>query len=538
VGVIAIVVWLLLVFLSVTEGMENGWLTRLTTLHAPIRITPTSLYYDSYYYQIDAFASNSGYRHKSLAQKQGSINPYNSEEDGALPYYFPPSEEKDLVGELVAILEKEGLLYQDFEMSTALLKLQILNPKTKEVRYVTQATYLSTPPSINPSFNTLLLAPNTQDLKHWIELSPYSTELSRQDNASLSKKTSKEKELERILYALQNVDIQIPQDPAALESLICDLKEDRLKPLRFKENGPTWLSRNSQGQIQLPVNTDKEIGVLLAKSFADGGVQVGDRGYLSYSTQGSGALQEQRLPVFVSGFYDPGVFAMGNKCVLVPHTVTQTINASNISSLLDKTQSNGFLIFIPAIDKAPEVAKQIEQKLKEKGIDAYWKVTPFTSYDFAKDLLGQFQSDRLLFMLVGLIILIVGCCNVVSMGVLLVNDKKKEIGILQAMGASKGMILRVFAYCGAIVGGVSCILGTTFALLTLANINTITSWLSLIQGREAFNPLFFGSTLPSTLSPSATLFILIVTPLLSLAAGLIPAIKACRLQPSNLLKSE
>lgn len=100
------------------------------------------------------------------------------------------------------------------------------------------------------------------------------------------------------------------------------------------------------------------------------------------------------------------------------------------------------------------------------------------------------------------------------------------------------MILRVFAYCGAIVGGISCILGTTFALLTLANINTITSWLSRIQGREAFNPLFFGSTLPSTLSPSATLFILIVTPLLSLAAGLIPAIKACRLQPSNLLKSE
>jgi len=33
-------------------------------------------------------------------------------------------------------------------------------------------------------------------------------------------------------------------------------------------------------------------------------------------------------------------------------------------------------------------------------------------------------------------------------------------------------------------------------------------------------------------------FILIATPLISLIAGLVPAIKACRLRPSEILRSE
>ena len=78
--------------------------------------------------------------------------------------------------------------------------------------------------------------------------------------------------------------------------------------------------------------------------------------------------------------------------------------------------------------------EEILQALKRDGLDNYWKVTTFREYDFAKDLIQQFQSDKYLFALVGMIILIVACCNIISMLVLLVNDKKREIGILQAMG--------------------------------------------------------------------------------------------------------
>src|SRR5271168_872733 len=77
--VISLVVWLVLVFLSVTDGIEKKWLDKLTSLHAPLRITPTEAYYASYYYQIDSFSAASQFHSKTLIEKQEApfSDPYN-----------------------------------------------------------------------------------------------------------------------------------------------------------------------------------------------------------------------------------------------------------------------------------------------------------------------------------------------------------------------------------------------------------------------------------------------------------------------------
>ena len=137
-----------------------------------------------------------------------------------------------------------------------------------------------------------------------------------------------------------------------------------------------------------------------------------------------------------------------------------------------------------------------------------------------------------------MIILIVACCNIISLLVLLVNDKKREIGILRAMGASHFSIAAIFGSCGMAMGILSSILGTAAALLTLQHIDMVVQFLSFIQGHDAFNSTFFGKNLPGQLSSNAVTFILFTTPLLSLLAGLVPAIKACRLRPSQILRSE
>jgi lipoprotein-releasing system permease protein len=121
---------------------------------------------------------------------------------------------------------------------------------------------------------------------------------------------------------------------------------------------------------------------------------------------------------------------------------------------------------------------------------------------------------------------------------LLVNDKKREIGILQAMGARTSSIALIFAACGAGMGIISSLIGTFAALFTLKHIDTLAHFLSVIQGHDAFNAIFYGKSLPSSLSTDALLFILIATPLLSLLAGLVPALKACRMRPSTILRSE
>ena len=283
---------------------------------------------------------------------------------------------------------------------------------------------------------------------------------------------------------------------------------------------------------------EKETGVLLTKSYLDSGVMIGDRGYLSYSSTTSSTLQEHRLPIFVMGIYDPGIFSVGNKCILAPPLVAQTINSSSSSFNLDKTQSNGVLVWFNDLNSAEEIKKQILLALSDQLLSEYWKVTTFHEYDFAKDLMQQFQSDKYLFAMVGIIILIVAWFNIICMLVLLVNDKKREIGILQAMGAGRFSIAAIFGTCGVAMGILSSILGTAAALYTLHHIDSIVQLLSYMQGHDAFNSTFFGKSLPNELSSNAVTFILITTPIISLLAGLVPAIKACRLRPSEILRAE
>lgn len=645
VTVISLVVWLVLVFLSVTEGIERGWLQKLTTLNAPLRITPTNHYYASYYYQADAISGSSHYAFKNIAAKAHAENsdPYSSLEDGELPSRFPVPDLgakqtlKDPVKGLYQALgglqnKHPDLVFQDFELSGALMRLQLLRPESSapgndNQGYLTQVSYLASMPDKCPGLASLLIPPSEKDLNHLLYLASHSLDLSRLDSPALTQKTSRETAEARIKDLLASVKVKqlksrqpywqlpsslFPQDKVfegtvytrntgsvfridlPLEKgkverpskiwregssfVIEDKRGEKIKvpfntpvlvdgPIRFdiagKSDNPLFFKVRShlqgipiQGDIGIEsveiaraeflegpwsrpdVNDEKETGVFLAKSFKDNGVLVGDRGYLSYSSTTSSGIQEHRLPIFVSGFYDPGILSVGNKCILVPPFVTQTINASATSFNLDKTQTNGLLVWFNDLKHADKIKSEIQSALAAQGLDEYWKVTTFREYDFARDLLEQFQSDKYLFTLIGIIILVVATSNIISLLVLLVNDKKREIGILQAMGAGNWSIAAIFGTCGIAMGVISSIIGTVAALFTLQHIDSIVGLLSMVQGHEAFNTSFFGKSLPGELSSNAVTFILIATPLLSLLAGLVPAIKACRLRPSAILRSE
>ena len=106
------------------------------------------------------------------------------------------------------------------------------------------------------------------------------------------------------------------------------------------------------------------------------------------------------------------------------------------------------------------------------------------------------------------------------------------------MGASKRSIALIFGGCGLITGILGSLVGTCLGLLTLSNLDLLVKFLSAMQGHDLFNALFFGQNLPHELSLRSLYFVLIATPIIGLIAGLIPAVKACRLNPSQILRSE
>ncbi len=671
VGVISLIVWLLLVFLSITNGIESNWLKKLTDLNAPVRVTPTAAYYSSYYYKVDSISSASNFSLKTLGEKKESAlsDPYDPEEDPEVPsnWLRPAVNDKgtliDPVKGLSSILtdlknKHRSLFYQDYEMSGALLKLQLLRNHSpspfssgqESMNFLTQVSYLATPPTQEKTLSSLLIPFSAKDLNHLLFLANYRMERILEDGAptlhpsseafqsrigqilpflqihtlktvvpnwqlpsfilpenssfsvygyfkkgqwfltipnSTTKKQTEQKNygslvrkgnqillsLDKHSYVLGLDTFLSIEEPIIFQSTLNqesiekathmqeiqvkiegslqghllkgelpwkDLLVDTFTSISHDISGktPPWVYINSSSQWVLPIGPQGESGILIPKGFQDSGVLLGDKGFLSYQGATSTSVQEQRVSIFVAGFYDPGIISIGNKCLLVPKTITKTINSSNTPFSFDKISLGGFQVWVDSPRSAKLIKESLNTALEKQGLLPYWNVSSYQDYDFAKDLLEQFKSDKLLLSLIGMIILIVACCNIISFLILLVSDKKKEIAILQAMGASTQSIALIFGICGVMVGLLGCIIGTLTALLTLANIDTLTAFLSALQGHEAFNPAFYGNSLPSNLSSDAIVFIFIATPILSLLSGLIPALKACRLCPSSILRSE
>jgi len=653
VGVISLVVWLILVFLSVTYGIEKNWLIKLTSFNAPIRITPTEAYYNSYYYQIDAISHSSGFQVKSIGEKliAPSTDPY-SDGDMEIPSQWPTKiynddgSAKDFIKEAFHTIWQLPLTAQDYEVAGAVLKLGMTLPPSQENRrgYLTQAAYVSSFCEKSPKLPLLIDSLRVEDLNQLFYLAHAPPGGRRANEVDRVKVTSID-----LLYLqslLSHIDIQKMKTNAFQWRSLAFIMPDNVEfdatasmqdgeivslllPLNRGKNIGTLVKRGGyfhfrevggrsykldlgtplftdglfsmdvklsppnlnsveslqdlwfhvhthlqgyplegrvpwdgieithadicyrfekepalpppwpyvvQSEIKLPMFN--EHAILLPRSFQNQAVKIGDSGYFSYGAATASSMQEQRLPVYVAGFYDPGVMAIGARCILAPTHVVRAINTSSGCLGLDSNILNGIQVYLEDLSQAKEVKRRLVEAFDRAGLLPYFEITSFHEYDFAKDLLLQFQSDKYLFTLIGIIVLLVACSNIISLLVVLVKDKRREIAILRAMGASKRSIALIFALCGGAMGMVSTLIGILAAVFTLHNIDVVVNFLSFLQGHEAFNALFYGKSLPNELSHHALIFIMIATPLISLLAGCVPAIKACSLHFAQILRAE
>lgn len=672
--VIALVVWLVVVFLSVTSGIEKNWLEKLVTLNSPMQVTPTQAYYQSYYYLSDSVSEASDYQHKSLEEKLHTTetNPYDPSVDYALPEHWPaPDGNKDPVKDLFAAINDIGPLRAGTsESAFAQLRLRLLRNHNNDAipnLFPTQS-FLSPQGSFlavtsvdnaNNRLEKALLPPSSEDLTNLLYLVGISAENIREDSPSGDNNFDSSSLHRRLAMFFDNAEVtalktgkhgwRIPQNilPEQGQFEVCVIEgEDGepwyiivpetikgIEPLqqtltmagrkarqatlkiidnklsidgktyleiplllandvvlnakfhsfdqaqRISEiaffidtklqgnnlrgqveyadlqigdakvknifNGspkhpPLWLysiiDANGNHEIVLPSDSEVGTGILVTQRFRENEVLLGDRGYLSYTAPTASSVQEQRIPVYVAGFFDAGVLPVGSKLILVNRDIVSVIRYA-----MDDTQrQNGDIVnvWFKDINKAEIYKKQLIEQLKDKGIDKYWHVETFKEYDFAKNLVQQFQSDKNLLSLVAIVIIIVACSNIISMLIILVKDKKKEIGIILSMGASPLSVGMIFGLCGLVMGIAGSALGTLAAILTLDNLQILVNLIGSVQGYDMFNAAFYGDTLPNELSNNALAIVLIATIIISSIAGIIPAIKAAMMRPTTILRSE
>ncbi len=155
------------------------------------------------------------------------------------------------------------------------------------------------------------------------------------------------------------------------------------------------------------------------------------------------------------------------------------------------------------------------------------------------EFLGVLDVEKTVMFIILFLIIIVASFNIISSQIMMVKDKRQEIGILRTLGATKRSILSIFLINGASTGILGVGTGFILGVLFVENIERIRQWVQSILGTELFpDTFYFLSQLPAVLDWKQVLLIVGVAFGLSLLASLYPAWRAARLDPVQVLRYE
>jgi len=88
-----------------------------------------------------------------------------------------------------------------------------------------------------------------------------------------------------------------------------------------------------------------------------------------------------------------------------------------------------------------------------------------TKYEQNTNLYNTMRLEKWVIYAVLTLILFIAAFNMVSALTMLVLEKQKDIGVLQSMGADKGMILKIFLSEGLLLAGIGAVTGILLALI-------------------------------------------------------------------------
>jgi lipoprotein-releasing system permease protein len=259
-------------------------------------------------------------------------------------------------------------------------------------------------------------------------------------------------------------------------------------------------------------------GIILGKELAANlGVIRGDtvymispRGMLSPAGHIPAMVRFRIVDLFESGMYEfDGTIAF--------------VDLKDAQKLLRMPASvSGIEIRLADMDQVKKISKAIERTIGTGYTIENWK-------QLNRSLFSALRLEKTVMFIILALIILVAAFNIAGSLVMMVMEKRKDIAILKAMGATAKSIGRIFVIKGLMIGLMGTVLGTSSGLV-----------LCTLLKRYSFIHLpadvYYINTLPVNLKPADVLLIAASALVICLVATLYPARQAAGIDPVEAIR--